>query len=137
MVHSMKVTGKTINCVGQVNLQKLMEPYTRVTFLMAKCTVKGNTATKMGLHKKVIGLKVSKMAMESRHTQMGLVMKDNIKMDRSMDKAHLLFLMGQFTKVHLKMVLCKVKESSIGLMTRTTMACGQIIKCMAKEFSSG
>ena len=75
MVHSMKVTGKTINYVGQVNLQKLMEPYTRVTFLMAKCTVKGNTAIKMGLHKKVIGLKVSKMAMDGSQARVASVSK--------------------------------------------------------------
>jgi len=80
-----------------------------------------------------IGKMINRMGMVKKYGQMALVMKDNIKMAKSMAKELLNGLMVLYILENSIKIIYMVEENINGRTTENMLGNGRIIKWMEKE----
>jgi hypothetical protein len=114
-----------------------MEMFMKVIGSVIRLKVKESTHTWMEPNIKVNGRKINSMEKEKKHGLMGQCMRVIISWVKSMEQEDLDGQMDQFIMGSSLIIILKELGSISGLTEEPIMVNGEIIKCMAKEFSRG
>ena len=79
----------------------------------------------------------SRVEQALKHGQMGLVMRDSIKMDPSMDLVNLHGLMEPHSWVISRTIISMGLAGTLGQMDASIVGNGSMIRCTELEFSNG
>lgn len=137
MVLDMKDTGWVIRRMDKVNLCTLTETFTKDNGLMIKHTVKEHILMQMELTITVIGSMTNNTALVWSHGLMVPNMKVTTSMAKKKVKVNSHLPMEATMKENLNKMKYVDMENITGLMVSNMTDSGVIIKCTAKELSSG
>ncbi len=104
---------------------------------MIKLMEKGNIFTTMVLNMLAIGRMISSTGTVRKHGRMELIMKDNMRKGKNMEKENLYLQMGQCMRDSSIIMTFMVMECTFGLITENIKENGKETKCMEKELQLG
>jgi hypothetical protein len=126
----MRDSGEMIRPMAQGNWCMQMETSMKGSGLMIKLMEKELMLMQMGLIIREIGLMISKKALEWNHGLMELSMKEDIKMERNMERVNLHLQMVVIMKVSSQAMKYVVEVNITGQMASFMMGNGLKIRCM-------